>query len=419
MDIKQISARLEAIVDEVQALTEAGEAGEVEQELVLSQIEALDVEFSDLQGQLDRAQKVQARVDEIIKSRITPTAESVEPRIGEQPVASVPARVKSQKSKFFNTSEDAYVAGMYMAQLADPSNSRAKEILAAQSIGTDNKGGFTVPTPLADTLVNLLEDYGVARRVCRRIVMSASTWTVPKLTGHATIIYPAEAEAITDSDLTFAQITMTAGKLAALVKMSTEVTEDSVVSMMDTVVQSIAYALSIEEDKNLFNGVAGGINTAGIKTDATVDDTNVASVAALALDDLTAAVAGVGNPVAGAKNEWYINQTLHVGPIRDLLNAAGGNTISEYEGGVRPTLLGYPVNYVNVLPGAAASTAGDLLAVFGDMSMGCYFGDRRSVGFQTLNELFKVNDQIGVIATERIDVKVANPEVLSKITITG
>ena len=90
----------------------------------------------------------------------------------------------------------------------------------------------------------------------------------------------------------------------------------------------------------------------------------------------------------------------------------------ELEEGQRPTLLGYPVNFVNVLPGASASTPGDLLAVFGDLRLGCYFGDRRALNFKTLNELYAENDQIGVVATERIDIKVANPEVLAKITIT-
>ena len=195
-----------------------------------------------------------------------------------------------------------------------------------QSIGTDNKGGFTVPTPLSNALINLLESYGVARQACRRIVMSAETWSVPKVAGHSTVYYPAEASAITASDMTFSQVQLVAKKIAALVKMSTEVVEDSIVSMMDTVVQDIAYGIAIAEDENLFNGVASAINADGIKGDADVADTNVASVAALTLANLTAATVSIGNPIVGARNEWYVNPTLYHGPIRDLVNAAGGNT---------------------------------------------------------------------------------------------
>jgi len=416
--IKEISAKIEAIADEIKAVSDQLDAEVISAEVADEQISALGDKYDKLQNDLKLRKDLQARIDEIQEARITPAVVEAAPSNTEEihNVAAIPARAKAQKSRFFASSSDAYLAGMYFAHLAG--SSKAGEVLAAQSVGTDDKGGFTVPDPLAASLVNLLEEYGVARRVCKRVVMSALTWTVPKVLGHATIYYPDEAQAITESDVTFGQIQLTAGKLAGLVKMSTEVTEDSVISIVDTVVQSLAYAIAIEEDKNLFNGVTGGINTSGIKGDASVADTNVASVAALALTDLTAATVATGNPVVGQRNEWYLNSTLYHGPIRDLLNAAGGNTIGDLEGGQRPTLLGYPVNFVNVLPGSSASTSGDLLAVFGDLSIGCYFGDRRALNFQTLRELYAVNDQVGVVCTERIDVKVANPEVVAKITLT-
>jgi len=273
-----------------------------------------------------------------------------------------------------------------------------QEFMAAQSGGTDNKGGFAVPDPLSNQLINLLEDYGIARQACQRIVMSSDNWSVPKVTAQASISYPGEAVALSETDVTFSQISLSATKLAALVKMSTEISEDAVISMVDTVTQSIAYSIAIAED------------------DASVDDTNVASVAALALTDITACATGIGNPVRGASNSFYLNPTVYHGAVRDLVNAAGGNTIADLEGGQRPLLMGYPVVLTNILPAAPAS--GELVAVFGDLRLGCYFGDRRSLTFKTLNELYAANDQIGIQATERIDIKVANPEVLAKITIT-
>ena len=142
---------------------------------------------------------------------------------------SVPARVISQRVRNFDDASGAYEAGMYFAALGG--NQKAKQFLNDQSIGTDNKGGFTVPTPLSNALINLLESYGVARQACRRIVMSAETWSVPKVAGHSTVYYPAEASAITASDMTFSQVQLVAKKIAALVKMSTEVVEDSIISM--------------------------------------------------------------------------------------------------------------------------------------------------------------------------------------------
>ena len=416
--IAEINARLESIADELQALSDLSAESELDQTQI-DLVNELDAEFNKLEGERNSLQAVQDKLDAAKAAKAVPQASSVvEPAQIEDSIEEskevIPARVKNQKTKHFANSEDAFVSGMYLAALGG--DRRAKDFMAAQSIGTDNKGGYTVPDPLSDALINLLEDRGVARRSCQRVVMSADTWTVPKVSAHASIYYPAEAAAITESDVTFGQVQLTAQKLAALVKMSSEITEDSILSVLDVVVESIAYGIALEEDKNLFNGVAGGVNTAGIAGDASVDDTNVASVAGLALTDLTACASGIGNPIIGASNEWYMSPVVFHSQVRDLLNAAGGNTIVDLEGGQRPLLMGYPVNLVSCLPAAPAS--GELVAVFGDMRLGAYFGDRRALNFKTLNELYAENDQIGVVATERIDIKVANPEVLAKITIT-
>ena len=418
MNITQIEARLTEISTELTALSELNkETGLDEVQAKLA--EDLNAEVDSLTASLKAAKEAQAKIDAKIaelKARDNALIETHEPT-PEPEVAKLPACVRGQKSRHFETPQDAFTSAQYLAHLTGSRS--ASEFLAAQSVGTDDKGGFTVPDPLSNALINLLEEHGVARRACKRVVMSALTWTVPKLVGHATVYYPDEAASITESDLTFGQVQLIAKKLAGLVKMSTEVTEDSIISMMDVVVQSLAYGIAIEEDKNLFLGVSGGVNEDGIKGDASVADTNVASVATMALTDLNAVTVSVGNPIIGARNEWYLNSTMYNGPIRDLLNAAPGNTASEYAAGSRPTLLGYPVNYVNVLPGANASGAGELLGVFGDLSLGCYFGDRRALNFKTLNELYAETDQVGVQCTERIDIKVANPEVIAKLTITG
>jgi HK97 family phage major capsid protein len=416
--IHEINARLESIADELQALSDLSQENELDQNQI-ELVNELDAEFKSLEEKRMSLQAVQDKLDAAKAAKAVPeTSSIVEPAQIEDSVKEdkqvIPARVKNQRVKHFASAEDAYISGMYLAALGG--NARAKEFLAAQSIGTDSLGGFTVPDPLSDALINLIEDRGTARQKSQRIVMSADTWSVPKVAGQATIYYPNEAASISDSSVSFSQVQLAAKKLAALVKMSTEVTEDSILDMLSVVVDSIAYSIALEEDKNLFNGVSGGVNTSGIAGDASVDDTNVASVSALALTDLTACSSGIGNPIIGAVNEWYMSPVVFHGAVRDLLNAAGNNSMRELEEGQRPTLLGYPVNLVSCLPSAPAS--GELVAVFGDLRLGAYFGDRRALNFKTLNELYAENDQIGVVATERIDIKVANPEVLAKITIT-
>ena len=301
---------------------------------------------------------------------------------------------------------------MYLAALGG--DHKAKDFMAAQSGGTDNKGGFAVPSPLSNQLINLVEEYGIARQYCNRIIMSSDNWSVPKVAAQASISYPDESAAISESDVTFSSVSLVAKKMASLVKMSTEISEDAVISMVDTITQSLALSMATAEDDNLFNGSTPGVFNAGI-AGSSVSDADIASVSALALTDLTDAVGRIGNPIKNAKNAWFINPVVFHDQIRNIANAAPGNTIRDFQDSLEPKLLGHPVVLTNILPPTPAS--GELVAVFGDLRLGCYFGDRRALNFKVLSELYAASDQVAIQCTQRISLAVPNPECLSMITI--
>ena len=418
-DINDIKAELSDVSLELEALAMTEEAG-------LEELQELKASAEKLEAELDSAIKL----DEIKKSILAEReakaevaeqpsvmAEAAQPsvEIEEEPKMKIPAVVASSRTRHFASAEDAFVSGK--AILAMAGDHGARQFM--NDIATDGSNGEsnTIPAPLSNALINLLEDYGVARQFCKRIVMSQNTWDVPKLAGHVSINYTGEAQPISSSDVAFGQVSLVAKKMTALSKVSAEMTEDSIVSIMDVIVQDMALQMALEEDKNLFLGVSGGLHEDGLKAVAGVAERNVADVSSIALSDLTALTVATGNPIVGARNEWYINPTLFHGPIRDLLLAAGGNTQSVIEGGQRPTLLGYPVNFVNVLDGASASADNSLLAVFGDLSLGCYFGERRGLNFRVLNELYANTDQVGVQCTQRAALTVANPEVVARLKI--
>ena len=176
---------------------------------------ALNSEAKELEVKLDSAKVFEAAKAEVVARR----AASVQPAANVQPkpenkveekMDKLPAAAKYNSSNVFASSEDAYTAGQFL--MATAGDKKAQSFMAAQSEGVDSEGGFTVPTPLSSELINLVEEYGVARNVCRRVVMGALTWAVPKLLGHSQIFYPNEAQAITESDLTFGQVSLTAKK---------------------------------------------------------------------------------------------------------------------------------------------------------------------------------------------------------------
>jgi HK97 family phage major capsid protein len=422
--IAEIAARLEEISVEVEALADVALEANDSSDETLAQIEALNSEFDVLAAKKERLEAVQARVDEIVASRVTPSAPviepvaSIEPELETQEMPKLPAVAKYNQSKVFASNEDAYTAGQYFMALAG--NRKAGQFMADQSIldpdDGDTKGGLTVPTPLAAELIHLIESYGVARNVFRPVTMGAPTWKVPKLIGHSTVYYVDEAQPITASDLTFDNVTLAVRKMAGLVKMSTEIAEDSVISMADLIVRDLAWGFAKEEDECLFNG--GTLYAGGIKGDSAVaSDSGISATTAydLALEDFTKCQVLSGQE-RGLNPKWYMNATLWNGPVRDLLNAANGNSAGDLTGGVARSLNGYEVVLVDAMNGESA-TSTDLVAVFGDLSVSHYFGDRRQLSFKVLDQLFAVNDQVGIMCTQRVDIASANPEVLSKIVL--
>ncbi len=413
--VEAINARLLDISNEMEAISNVALDGEGSlSEDDNKQIDALNAEFDSLDLEKDRLVKIQAAKDKIAAAKLTPAAVAavVEPEITKQDEPLIPARVKNQKSACFNSTEDAYKSGMWLAALGG--NPKAKQFLASQNETNAGEGIETVPTPLSDALINLLNEYGHARKLCRRVAMGALTWTVPKVIGHAAISFPSEESPISDAQMTFEQKVLTASKMAGLVKISSELVEDSIVSVVDEVTKDLAYGMAQKEDESLFTGSA--LYTGGIEGDAGVVGNTVAGVSSIALTDLTALVALLPN-FAGINREWTMNRSVFYGQIRDLVNAAGGNAMGDIESGQRPSLFGFPVNLCEAVPGAASSTSGDLLITFGDIGTSHYFGDRRNLSFRILDQLFANTDQIGVQATQRVALASVNPESLVKLTI--
>ena len=180
MNLTDIQNRLSEISVDVEALIEV--AGDNPSEEHQEQILALNSEAKDLEAKLDEVKKFEkAKADIVARRKLAAEASSahaagVQPSVSEEPKdknMALPAKAKYAKSRHFDNNEDAYVSGMFLAALGG--NTKAKEFMAAQSL-TDSKGGFSVPTPLSDQLINLVEEYGHARKSCRRIVMGATTW---------------------------------------------------------------------------------------------------------------------------------------------------------------------------------------------------------------------------------------------------
>lgn len=89
-----------------------------------------------------------------------------------------------------------------------------------------------------------------------------------------------------------------------------------------------------------------------------------------------------------------------------LQNAAGGNTIENLGNGPVMSFMGYPVEFVQVMPSTTGVLASTIVAYFGDLSLGCTIGTRRSMRTQVSVDRYFENDLIGIKCTERLAINV-------------
>jgi HK97 family phage major capsid protein len=377
-----------------------------------------DGDLAQVKSIMAEAKNIEERV-ETIKS-LGASAPVVTPAVDAQPWK---GGINVQRNPFNGSVDEknlkAYTFGQFARHLAGVKSAtkwlQSNGHMKAQNEGTDTAGGFTVPNIVSSDLIYLREMYGVARRNSRIYPMSSDTLLVPSATGSTTVYYASEATAITDSQLTFAQVSLSAKKLAVLTIASKELGEDTVIDLGAALARDMAYAIAKEEDNACFNG--DGTSTYGSITGIlqgvyglNATKANIAGVvlgAALSgaafsnftLANFQSMVAKLPTYADNAK--WYMHKDLFFNGVADKLIALGGNAILDIQNAYTqaPTLFGYPIEWVQNMPKTPAATTP--VAILGDLTKGVAFGDRRAMTVEVSDQVKFVEDALTYKATER------------------
>lgn len=278
--------------------------------------------------------------------------------------------------------------------------------------GDNSKGGFVVPDEMSQALIRLREERGVFPRYANRIPMGSDIIRIPRLLADVSAYWVGEKQEITESDATLGVAELMARKLGALTKVSTELDEDAIVEIGDMVTASMAYAMADKIDEAAFNGdgtsTYGGV--LGLKNalnSNAIQDAAGGNTGALTLDlaDFEA-TAGLLPQYPGMSPRWYMHSAVYWASVARLQDAAGGNTISDLGSGPVRQFLGYPVEFVQVMPSTTGASASTILAYFGDLRLGAAYGVRRSIRTEVSVDRYFEEDMIGIKTTERIAINI-------------
>jgi predicted phage gp36 major capsid-like protein len=385
--------------------------------------------FDDLQKDFDSGKLAIEREEKVEKIKAD-LAKPVD--IPGNNVEKVPASAKFRygKLKAFKgetAEDDAYKSGMFFRaaifrnQVAiDWCRENNISITKAQGETVGSSGGYLVPVQFNQAIIDLREEYGTFRQAVSVTPMGSDSMTIPRRAGGLTAYFPGENGAITESTKAWGQVTLNAKKIAVLTRMSTELSEDAIISIADDLASEMAYAFAQTEDScgwngdgtSTYGGITGirhedgrhlgrgpacrrrrrGLGPRHLRRDRRQRSGKPHGEAAEVRRSrrqvvLLAARMGDGLP-APHRGRWR----HHMGEL------TGGKPSRSY--------LGYPVVIDQTLPTALTDLSDVAMLFFGDLSKAVTMGERRGIMVKTSEERYFEYDQIAIQATERVDINV-------------
>lgn len=411
--MNDLNEKLESISDQILATCYAAEeAGRGLTDSEAVKIQNLEKEQTRVRMAI-KAQQAGQRGSEMLDQHIAKHG-------GETTTITKPVQANFTSKSVFNSQQDARDAGQFVLAVFGNderafSYCKSKGIIKnAMKTGDNTKGGFAVPEPLENAIVELRETYGRFRQDSFLYPMSSGVVLVPKVAGEVTSYYMGEGDpsvAITSSDMALSQIKLEAKKLATFTPLSSEIDEDAAVPIAEMLARSIAWKFSYDEDNAGFNGdgtstYGGIVGLAGaLAAGSKVTATGRQTFGALTMADFETVI-GQAKEWAGYTPSWYISKKGWTASMQRLLDATGGSNIKDLAEGAPKMFLGYPVKIVQSLPSALTGTTGTPACYFGDLRLGTYFGTRRGVNVAVDSSYYFAQDCLAVRATQRYDINV-------------
>jgi HK97 family phage major capsid protein len=390
---------------------------------------ARDVELIDLNK---RADELTAKID--FEKKVVESAKNLRsvvercspaPEVrAEEPKTRIEAVPFSGRLRAFENAKDAYSVGMWFKSKSGDAEAKrwcqdhGVEARAQGSTGSTTGAAF-VPDVLSSTVIRLVDQYSAFAQNATNVVMPSDVLLFPRRTAGATAYWIDENSAITPSDPTSNQVTLTAKKVTGAVTIASELLQDSIVSIADWIAAELALTLSNAVEAAAWSGnpsnapgVAGLVtsHTGGLLAGSAA--TYAASLVTAAGDtpdevtkaNLLAMMAAVPQH-SRAGSKWFCSPFFFATCMQNLDLAQGGSVgLSQ---GMGPTFLGSEVVLTDRLP-SGADSSGVIMALYGNMANSSYYGIRQAIEIASSDQVNFLSDQTVIRAVARVAITHAN-----------
>ena len=272
------------------------------------------------------------------------------------------------------------------------------EVQNALTIGTDSEGGYLVPDEYEKKLVEALEEEVFFRNLATVIKTSSGDRKIPIVTSKGEAAWIDEGGQFPESDDSFGQTTISAFKLATMIKVSDELLNDSVFNIEQYISREFGRRIGTKEEEAFFIGDGKGKPTGIFAATGGAESGATTSTANITFDDVLELFYSLRSPYR-KKAVWVLNDST-VKALRKLKDSTGNYIWNpSVQAGVPDTILNRPYYTSSYVP---EIKVGAKCLAFGDFSY-YWIGDRQGRSFKRLNEVFAMNGQVGFLASQRVD----------------
>jgi HK97 family phage major capsid protein len=281
-------------------------------------------------------------------------------------------------------------------------------------------GGGLVTIEQIPSIIMLLETYGKFRANAQNMPMGAGQTTQPKIDGLLTVYCPGEGATTTATDPAISTIALLPKTINALTAYSMELEDDSLVALGELLAGLFARSFAYAEDLCGFlgDGTSTYFGFKGIVSALMAVSATIANIKSLvvgagnAYSELTLAnfnsVCGILPDFADdGTAKWFEHRYFYYTVFVALALAAGGATASEViigAGQKQKLQLGYPVEFTQVMPKAAANS--QICALLANLRQGAYLGTRGGIEFAQSSEFYFANSLIAVRGRDRVAINI-------------
>ena len=264
--------------------------------------------------------------------------------------------------------------------------------------------GYLLPQHLETKLVNAMNAISVLRPLCTEVTTAGES-ALPIVNGHGKATWVPEGHPIPLVKDAFDRVNLDSHKLAAIIRVTSELLKDSAIDIEAYLAATFADRLAVSEEEAFIAG-DGVDKPLGLIHQAKVGCTTEAAG--------SVSIADVLNLIFSVPEKHRRNGTL-------LMN---DNTLLQMykqameQGkqllfGNGDTFFGRPIIRCAVMPDAAP---GSTPILFGDFKQ-VYINNNGKRSIKRLDQLFIANDHIGFLMSERVGIKLAVPDAVKGLKV--